>query len=360
MRIGILTIHAAFNYGAMLQAYALQTVLNKLGHDVHIIDYYPKNVERENFMREFSSNPKQIVKYIYARINPNVQKKIKRFNEFRNQMKTTIRYMDKTELYRNPPEFDVYMVGSDQVWNLERGFDSFWFLNFIKDKRKISYASSFGTSTISDEYDELLKKYLTGFHAISTRELDGVNIIKSATGLEATQVLDPTFLLNADEWISISSSTIIKGDYILCYGFDASEKSKLMIDSIKKRLKLPIIAISISLAIPYKADRFIQEAGPCEFLSLIRNAKFVCTSSYHGMAFAIKFRKSFIATIHPYRNSRMESMIASFGLENRQINNPLDILDMNDIDLFIDYSSIETRIESGIADSLYWLKSSLL
>jgi hypothetical protein len=360
MKIGILTFHTAFNYGGMLQAYATQVALIKLGHEVQIIDYYPKNVERENFMREFSANPKQIVKYIYAKINPNVQKKFKHFNEFRSRMQLTARYQDKIELYQNPPEFDVYMVGSDQVWNMERGFDSFWFLDFIKDKLKISYASSFGTSTISKEYRAELKKQLTEFQAISVREADGVKIIEEATGLNATPVLDPTFLLRADEWISISSSTIIKGDYILCYGFDGSEKSKLMIDSIKKRLRLPTVAMTISLTIPYKADHFVQEAGPSEFLSLVKNAKFVCTSSYHGMALAINFRKSFIATIHPSRNSRMESMLSRFGLENRQVNNPIDILDMNDIDLFIDYSSIETQIENAISDSFYWLKSSLL
>lgn len=360
MKLGLITIHTAFNYGAMLQAYALQTAISKLGYEVHIIDFYPLEMEKTNFKRKFNTDPKQILQYFYAKLNPNVKKKIKRFDEFRGQMKLTKRYFKLNELYLNPPVFDTYIVGSDQTWNLENGFDSSKFLEFAKTNLKISYAASFGTTRIRNEYFGELKRYLTDFFAISVRESDGVNIIKEATGLVSKQVLDPTFLLNSNEWDLISSPPKIKDDYILCYGFDASDKSKSMIDSIKKRLGLQVIAISISMSIPFRVDNFIQEAGPKEFLGLIKHAKYVCTSSYHGMAFAINYRKSFIATIHPTRNSRMESMLSVFGLENRQINNPEDILKMTDEDLFIDYSKIETNINDAIEDSFSWLKSTLL
>jgi hypothetical protein len=359
MKFAIFTIHTAFNYGAMLQAYALQFAISKLGYDVKIVDYYPKEVEDSNFMRIIDTNPKTLLRYIYAKLNPNVQKKIRRFDEFRNHMQLTKRYISKNELYQNPPEFDVYIVGSDQIWNLEQGFISLNFLDFVNDKLKLSYASSFGTATIKKEYFNELTKQLKNFISISVRESDGVDIIKQATGLDSKQVLDPTFLLKSDEWDLISKLPTIEGEYIFCYGFDGSTTSRIMVESIQKRLGLPIVAVTTGMSIPFKVDYFIQEAGPLEFLGLIKNAKFVCTSSYHGMALAINYRRSFIATIHPTRNSRMESMLNVFGLENRQIENPKDILNFTDKDLFIDYSYIETKINEAIYDSISWLESAL-
>src|SRR5690606_15654269 len=140
----------------------------------------------------------------------------------------------------NPPEFDVYMVGSDQMWNCERSFDSFMFLDFVKAKRKISYAPSFGTSSISEEYSSELKKQLSGFQSISVREYDGVGIIKKATGLKATQVLDPTFLLSTDDWCQLAAQPQFKGDYILVYGFSKSIELGQLIKSVKERYKIPV------------------------------------------------------------------------------------------------------------------------
>lgn len=360
MKIGILTIHTAFNYGAMLQAFALQTALLKLGHEVQLIDYYPKDLERNNYMREFSLNPKRAIGYFYARFNPNVQKKIYRFSEFRNQLQLTNRYFDKNELYLNPPEFDVYMVGSDQVWNMERGFDSFWFLDFIKDKRKISYASSFGTYTISKEYNDQLKKQLTEFQAISVRELDGVNIIKDATGLNATQVLDPTFLLSTNDWASLASKRQFQGDYILTYGFSKSKEFGELLIRVKEIYNLPVVAIAIGSHYPYHVDKSIINAGPKEFIALFRDAKIICTDSFHGLAFSIHFRKTFFSIPHMTRNSRLESLLNLLNLKNRQFSNPKsNILDLSEDELAVNYHPIEALIEKSKNDSLSFLLESL-
>lgn len=359
MKIGILTIHTAFNYGAMLQAFALQTAITKLGYNVQIIDYYPKDEEKNNMLRELTLNPKQIAKYIYARINPDIQKKIRRFNAFRNQMQLTQRYYEKNELYLNPPEFDVYIVGSDQMWNCERNFDSFMFLDFVNGKRKISYAPSFGTKSIPEEYSAKLKKHLSAFQSISVRENDGVNIIKNATGLKATQVLDPTFLLSKDDWSQLAAKPQFNGDYILVYGFSKSIEFVQLIKSVKERYKMPVVAIAIGIHFPFDVDNSLKNVGPLEFLALFRDAKVICTDSFHGLAFSIHFRKPFFTIPHPTRNSRLENLLNLLNLKKRQFKNPLTILDLHEDELPIDYLSLEVSIKENVAESLFFLGKNL-
>jgi hypothetical protein len=346
----------------MFQAYATQKALEKLGHEAELVNLYSLDAEKINEYKLVSLSIKSILIFLYARLNADVKKKFKSFREFHQRMKLSKRYYSFEELYKDPPKYDIHLVGSDQVWNLQKGFPepAYLFLDFLKNgATKISYAPSFGSASISTLHHDKLNMLLQSFSAISVREREGIEIIKKATGIKAKQVLDPTFLLSAKEWIAISSSPQINKDYILCYGFDDSKDSFDMIDSIKKRLNLPIVVVSVSLFFPHKVDSFIQAAGPSEFLGLIKDAKFICTSSYHGMAFAINFRKSFLGTLHTTRNSRMASMLEIFGLEKRQLKNPLDILKMTDEDLFIDYSKIEPKIQKAITDSFNWLKGSL-
>jgi hypothetical protein len=359
MRIGILTIHAAYNYGAMLQAYATQTALIQLGHKVQIIDYYPKEVEESNLMEKMPKNLKQLVKYLYARFNPNIQLKIRRFSSFRNRMQLTPRYYDKKELYLNPPDFDIYLVGSDQVWNMERAFNPFWFLDFVNAKKKVSYASSFGTSSIPPQYQNELKNQLNKFSAISTREADGVKIIKEATGLNATQVLDPTFLLSTDDWSSLAAKRQFAGEYILTYGFSKSKQFGELIKSVKERYKLPVVAIAIGSHYPYPVDKSFINTGPQEFVALFRDAKVVCTDSFHGLAFSIHFRKTFFSIPHLTRNSRLSSLLGLLDLKNRQFSNPMEILNLSNDELHIDYFKIEHKIRENIEISITFLTQNL-
>jgi hypothetical protein len=359
MKIGILTIHTAFNYGAMLQAYSLQMALTKLGYKTLILDYYPKELERRNYLRPIPSNPKQIIKYLYARFNPNVQKKIRRFNEFRNQMLLTRRYYDKAELYQNPPDFDLFILGSDQVWNMEHGFNSFLFLDFVKTNNKISYASSFGTAAIPKEYSEKLKTHLEGFKAISVRESDGVKIIKEATGLKAIRVLDPTFLLSPEEWTQLAAKRQFPGDYILAYGFSNSKEFNLLIKTVQEKYKLPLIAVTSSAHYPYTVDKCFMDSGPLEFLALFRDAKVICTDSFHGLAYSIHFRKTFFTIPHRVRNSRLDNLLSLLNLKSREFSNPLDILKLTDSELSIDYHELEPVLKENIESSLNYLVENL-
>lgn len=361
MKIGIYTIHSHYNYGAMFQAYATQKALEKLGHEAELVNVYTKNEEFKNENNIFSIRPKQFVIYLYSKLSPKVRLKYKRFREFHSNMKLSKRYYTVEEIYTNPPKYDIHLVGSDQVWNLEKGFPSnpYYFLDFLSpDDIKMAFASSFGASQIENNYEDKLKSILSSFKAIAVREDEGVAIIEKATGIKATQVLDPTFLLNEKEWSELDTAKpLVEGDYIFCYGFDGSNKSKEMIESIRNKLNLPIVVVSVSLFFPFKVDVFIQEAGPREFINLVRNAKFICSSSYHGIAFAIHFKKNFFSTKHPTRNSRMLTMLKKVNLIDRQLENPKDILEMSDEQLSIDYQLIENEIEMAINSSKSWLEN---
>lgn len=364
MKIGIYTIHSVYNYGAMFQAYATQKGLEKLGYNSELVHLYTEDAEKKNENKTLSFQLKPFLTSLYARLNPKVHLKYKRFREFHSLMKISKRYYSLDEIYKSPPKYDIHLVGSDQVWNLEQGFTdrAYYFLDFLEAGTiKMSYASSFGTSNIEPKYHHKLKSLLSNFNLISVRETEGVSIVKEATGLTVTQVMDPTFLLDINDWNSlISDERIIKEDYIFCYGFDGSEKSNEMLKAIRKRLGLPLVVVSISLFFPFKVDMFIQEAGPKEFLNLVKNASFVCSSSYHGIAFAIHFKKSFFSTKHSTRNSRMQTMLNRLDLTERQLDEPNNILKMTDEEVYLDYTKVEIKINLAKKESMVWLEKSLL
>lgn len=361
MKIGIYTIHSHFNYGAMLQAYATQKAIEKMGFEVLIVNLFTKKEEKKNKLRSFDSNFFTNLKYSIASLHPDMIKKFSRFEEFHNDLNLTKRYYSKEELFKNPPIMDLHLVGSDQVWNLQNGVDEYFFLTFLKPQDlRMSYASSFGTSNIDDKYKPFLKKHLSLFSSIGVRENDGVTIVKESTGLEAKQVLDPTFLLSENEWNSIISERLINEDYVLYYGFDNSKTSKSIIENIRVKLKIKVVAVSASFSFPHEVDRFVRDAGPKEFLNLIKYSKFVIASSFHGVALAIKFKKSFFSIKHPTRNSRMETILTNLGLLERQMESPQKILTMSKEELFIDYNhNLNKKISEHINESNEWFKEAV-
>ncbi len=345
MRIGIVTVHSAYNYGAMLQAFATQKVLTEMGHQVQFIDCYPLDLEKSNEGRKIDFTPKGLALFLLLLMSKKQKKRLERFRKFRARLHLTKRYYSRQEIYDAPPKFDVYMVGSDQVWNMEHGMSTFNFLDFVKDKipKKISYASSFGTENIPDEYKKKLKELLADFSAISVREDDGVKIIKEATGRNSVQVLDPTLLLSENKWEEyIGQKPNVDGGYILIYALANTKESVKLVEALRKRYKLNVIGIPMGQRVPSKfgLDLEVKDAGPLEFVSLFRHAKVVCTSSFHGLAFAINFEKTLFVVKHPTRNSRLNSMLSLLGLEDRQYYSPQKIEALSDQDLFMDYSKI--------------------
>lgn len=364
MRIGIITIEQVNNYGAELQATATQRYLSSMGYDAEIIDYcYYKtwNFRDTKISEPFVSmgiNDKLVywVKYrliaflmacVFPRINKKVADRSKRFAQFhRDNTKMSRRYMSMDELYHAKMDYNVYMVGSDQVWNPAASSSiEPYFLTFApKGAKKVAYASSFGVSKIPSELERRYAELLTNIDCISVREQAGVEIVKKMTGKKAELVLDPTLLLSKEQWKPMMKQYPgISQRYVLVYQLlPSADLPKLALKLAKENgcevYYLAKRAYGIKAS---KGMKVIYDAGPAEFLSMIENAVCVITNSFHGVAFSVNFDTPFYAVLNPNRNSnaRIESLLDQVGLYDRIVyegedymHKEVGILDKNNID----------------------------
>ena len=365
MKIGIYTIHASYNFGAMLQAYATQYTLEKMGYEVEFVHLYTKKQEKANNYKLLSFNLKRLRRYLFAMFNLNYLEKFKKFDDFHKTLKLSKRYFTLDEFYANPPDYDIHLVGSDQVWNLQKGFQqrAFYFLDFVGDNKiKVSYASSFGAEKVSSEYYSELKRLLSSFNALSCREIDGIHIIKEATGISAKHVLDPTLLIQSANWLNISRDyTVPFEKFILVYALTNSEESIELVKKIRATYKLPVVGVPMGLKVPgeFKVDFEARDAGPKEFISLFSKCSFVCTSSFHGVAFAINFEKEFYVISHKSRNSRLHSLLTVLDIKGRQFSSVQDVLQPNLFDDRLDYPEIRLKLQKEREVSLDYLQSAL-
>lgn len=343
-RIGLITILKTNNYGADLQAFALHKKLNELGYDSEIINYlYYKNyrhIPNKNSKPINVPSKKQALKdFILYQIaglllekvlpifNSEHKNRLKRFNSFISNSKLSKEFRSINSLYKSEHNYDVFIVGSDQVWNPKTGSSiDPYFLKFApKDKIKISFASSFGVDEINIKNHEFYKEALTNLDKISVRESQGVELVSSLSGKYAVQVLDPTLLLTKSEWISFESElpSLKHNSFILIYQLSDSEKIIEIAYKLKEKTGLPIIRIC-KRAFKIKKDKDIEniaDAGPSEFLHLFSKAKFVLTNSFHGTAFSVNFNIPFFTFLNKEKsnNSRMISFLNKINLEKRII-----------------------------------------
>ena len=222
MRIGIITYHWAFNYGAVLQAYALQTYLEKLGHKVEFINYIPKN-QKVSILRKFIGRNIESTKLKLKTLRRELI-----FKPFVKKLHIgEIKYQSYQELLKTPPNYDVYITGSDQVWNNklvcsineDNAISYPYYLDFGDESIiRVAYAPSFGSSEISSDLKINIKKCLSRFNSISVREKSGVEIVKSLGYSDAKLMPDPTFLLSKDEYLNIKTSNVQnKEAYVYSY-----------------------------------------------------------------------------------------------------------------------------------------------
>ena len=339
MNILTITCHDVYNYGASLQAYALQFFLEKNGYDYKIIDYKPEYLSRKDHL--FTIGPSSKYYDLYKLLGPFGfflalyihRKKIKfwrrkhAFDLFRlHYLKLTERYNSPSEIMRHPPIGDVYITGSDQVWNPEmpNGKDDVFFLAFVpEDRKRISYAASFGITEIKDQQlKSHISTLLKEFDWISVRESSGVRLAKNL-GIQAVHVLDPVFLLSKQEWKTLlKNSDHLRCKYLLVY-FLGEKNSSIEIEAkyIAKQKKLKIVSINDGNKQLAFADININSAGPIDFLSLISNADFVISTSFHATAFSIIFeRQFFVFPIMGQNNqSRMTDLLDMLNLSERFI-----------------------------------------
>lgn len=309
MRIGLITCHRSWNYGANLQAYALCKVLQDMGHEVQFIDYHRGAIDSVG--QHFSKRRPWTL--IVALIR---QRKLSQFR--RQHIPRTPSYLSDADLEAHPPVFDAYICGSDQIWNpcLHGRMFRAYFLHFVRDGagRRIAYAPSFGEFRPGSAHDEEMARLIARFHALSAREEEGVEIIGALTGRTAEHVLDPTLLI--DDYSSVSLTPNHRDDYIATYMLGQSIDRTRLVMMAREHFGLPVVSVGEAHLVG--TDKAVP-VGVEEWLGYIQNAKFVCTDSFHGTALSILFRKDFLTIRHPTRNARIAGLLRRLGLLHRQV-----------------------------------------
>lgn len=329
-KVGVITMHRVLNYGSFLQSYATQKVINKLGYDCELIDYvFPNKWHYQNGLikhRTFKSFINDFMPNIGL---TNTQKKKKDFNRVINKYYklSKNKYKHPQELIDNPPIYDIYVTGSDQTWNIKhtKGDNSF-LLAFAPDKaKKISFSASFARSNMDDNYKKIFQYYLEKYNAISIRDRKGNSIINELLGKEAEITLDPTLLLNKNEWSEFGANqeNIFKNqDYILFYLITHSFEPRPYIYELLKQLQIKtglkvfsFTHIPEAIGINYL---FCGNVSVEKYIQLFESASYVVTSSFHGTAFSVNFGIPLYSVIKElyFDDDRQSSFLNSVGLDN--------------------------------------------
>lgn len=355
MRIGILTLRLHTNYGGILQAYALQTVLERKGHQVVVLDIpYKFNV---SIIKKLYLYPKRALhKLIYRDNTPIRWEEIENFYNLKTRKFTQpfvnkhihrLEYTNLENLDKN--DFDAIIVGADQIWrpkyfpNIENAF-----LKFARewDIKRIAYAPSFGEDKweYAEEQTNECKDLIKKFDAVSVREISGVTLCRKYLEHDAEWVLDPTMLLKVEDYIKFfeDTNTPQSSGTLLNYTLDTNNGMSRLIDEIAK----------FTNYIPFRINSRVEDTdAPMEqriqppvekWLRGFYDAKFVVTDSFHACVFSILFRKQFVVVINKERGaSRINSLLEYFGLKNRIVRDVSDMVGLSNIEYDAVYSKLD-------------------
>lgn len=355
-----ITCHDVYNAGAALQAYALPTYLASQGCNAGIIDYKPDYLSGHHSLTAVC-NPKYnkpFIRelYLLAKLPGRLVglRHKYAFDKFKTQyFNLTKRYSTFDELCAAPPQADVYFAGSDQIWNpiFPNGNDPAFYLEFVHEGIRASYAASFAVEDIPAESSEIIAERIKKLDYVSVRETSAVKILNQLGVSSGVAVVDPVFLLDTEHWANMAIRRKTNGKrYLLVYDFDSDPAVRSIAQKIAEERGLDIYSVFNA---PY-AKKCFTCAGPQEFLGLIHDAEFVLSNSFHATAFAVIFKKDFAVTARRDGiNTRMRDLTASLKLNDRMIsdeNTPLGK---------IDYTAVNEYLAPMIENSKAYIKNVL-
>ena len=360
-KIGLLTFHRPINFGAILQAVALAKEIENCSGKCEIIDYINPAFEKAYplFHKENCSSIKGIIWEFL--MFPYRLKQKREFNIFLKKNVLLTKSYKKADLKNIEKDYDAFLVGSDQVWNLTcSGNDFTYFLDFVLTKPKFSYAASFGDYHIADENKEKIKFLLDSFRDISAREQSGIEVLEEITGKKFMKTLDPTLLLNKEQWFEIIKNTgrIVKENYVLIYFMVQTPTVTCeifkMANRIREKYGYKIVVIGGSIHKSKNGIIYYNATSPEEFVALFRDASYVLTSSFHGTAFSINFEKDFYSYVKPDLavQGRIENLLTQIDLNNRMFSLASEIEDIE----VIEYSQPHTLLNNEREKSVMYLK----
>lgn len=366
MYIKILTFHCAKNFGAVLQAYALRTVLKKYADDVRIINYrpdcivknYSKCIDRRAIV-PFVKSLAVLGLYVVRKYFCSYGKRIKKFSLFEQDY---LAINSEREVFTDKAlvssgNADYVFLGSDQIWNCKiTHYDAVYLgdIKKIKSCKLVSYAASIGNDITSKEEEMFLAKYIKNISCVAVREETARDLL-SRYRQDIEVVLDPVFLLSQDDWKNIAVYPQ-ESDYVLLYNMGGIDAGTAIANRIADVLHIKVVEIfpgGRSLKKMY-CHKIYPGAGPLEFIGLFAKAKYVVTSSFHGTAFAVLFNKQFI-TIAPGKvSSRVRDFLARLDLNDRVVDSA-DALPQG----YIDYSVVNVRLDAERQKSIDFLEKAL-
>lgn len=359
MKIRLITFHTPKNYGAVLQAYSLMSYLKRYSDDVEIIDYNTPSLRAKYPVKAKSTTLKQ---FVYNMLMlPSYRKKKKKFRKFEcfvaENLALTKRYESLTELLAAPPDADIALTGSDQVFNPLRNEEErkVFYLDFIPSgTKKIAYAASFGVNAVPEDKKNEISEYLKSFDFISVRENSGVGIVKDLTGQTASEVLDPVFLNDANFWRKIVAPYKKKfKNYLFYYRLMNSAESDAAARKIAKEKKLKLVVMTDGF-LKWHADNVLRDVGPKEFLYLMDNADYIVTDSFHGVAFSLVFEKQFyFCDTNPKTNGRGLDLLQKSGIVTN------DYANIETADDRVNYIDIKHSLSDYIDSSKKFINNSL-
>lgn len=332
--IYLLTYHCACNVGAMLQCYGLSTAIRSLGATPIVIDYRPQKIfesrlstvikyKSDFFLKYHLKNAllyfRRYFKYLLGKcdyVDVYTGTTETAFCDFMTEMLplTQRTYCNLEELSQLEENDDFFVVGSDQVWNPQLVNEpEAYFLSFVSNGNKFSYAGSFGRPDLSIEAKNLINNYLSDFKMLSVREQSGVDIINTLIGKNPNLVCDPVFLLTEKQWSQLTYKPHMKEEYILVYQMETNELFNETITELKNREpNLKVVQFDYKSSINY--DVYIGRKGPIDFISYIKGCKYMVTNSFHGTAFSLIFKKNAVVIPHKSLNERISSLMKIVGL----------------------------------------------
>lgn len=320
--IATLTFHNAINYGAILQAYALQRMIQLCGYETEIFNYNCPAIQKSHY------EPKPGIKSKIAwAARASVRRaKLEKFNQFKEKYLSISKLVSREDLYEFGKRYDSVVVGSDQVWNTDiTDGDRTYFLDFVPAKKKKAYAASIGLRSWDASLEPELARAVSDFSYLTVRENSSAEYLSELIGYRPQSVCDPVFLLTKEEWLEVAVRPDINEPYVLCYSF-GKPSDKLLSWSKAQALQLGAKLVLIHFG-PTKISGAVnvRAAGPEEFLGWLSEAQLVVSSSFHACAFSIIFEKNFCwfvdedNKLQASRSGRIEDLLKDYNLTDRKV-----------------------------------------
>lgn len=375
--VAILTkYYKNYNYGGMLQGYALHKIVNDLGYSCDIVSYdvwdnsnpVYKNVLQQCKQYGLKSAVRKVVEKCIAKLKFFIKDTLvirqQLFDDFMVTVDAGTDLYSDSNLEQLNERYSIFISGSDQVWN-PNAVRQLYLQGFVHDdKKKIAYAASIGRDVFSDYEASVLIPFIKRFDYLGIREKTGTELLKKYIDNSIETVIDPTMLLSLEQWEQVSAKRLVDQPYALVYSFSDSYKIRKTLEIFCKQKGLQLVLI------PYAKQEFnfgdkkgncvrLEKVGPREFISAVKYADYVFTDSFHGAVFSIIHNKQFFVFErnkkgHVSMNSRLYDLLDTFGLNDRLIMKPLQI---NDV--IINYENVNQILLDKKEKALVFLNKAL-